>query len=425
MEGAGELDVRVVDHDHVICLGRLQPADAASVAVVAAAVAVDHGVASDETMGLREGDLVAAKLRDRHRCGRVEGERRGVDRHEHLAGRIDGREQDGHAGNRVGPGCRQAERFVVCVVSGDDEVAPPRGEAADAGLTGLGEIDDLFAGCERVGVGEVDRVGLHRLGRGFKCSLPAEVEATENVGRTAARARQRHSPAGHGVVEACGQLDRARIDHDDEIRLAILQAADTRAISRTVDHAVTISEAVLAREADRIAGEGDGGCWIEWERRDRRPLVLLESRRHHHAAAGDDRRILDHRLHVASGAVVGRGGLEGAINHAVVDLDHVGIGRIARTADVVVGQHGPDPASALGAGDRQRNRPQRRRLGGRHQHVGGRGDRRSPNMGIDRVGDRVDHDRAGAAYRLLVASASPTSTSRSDADEQRRRRCHH
>ena len=101
MEGAGELDVRGVDHDHVIRLGRLQPTDAG---VRAAAVAVDHGVASDETMGLREGDLVAARLRDRHRCGRVEGERRGIDRHEHLAGRIDGRERDRLTSNRVGPG---------------------------------------------------------------------------------------------------------------------------------------------------------------------------------------------------------------------------------------------------------------------------------------------------------------------------------
>ena len=393
----GELHVRGIDFDDVIRRAVVQAADRG---VGVGPLAIDHGVAGVQAGGI-DGDLVLVGIRQPHR-GRGECQRcRCNGRHPVPASRAGRRQGDYHRQARDGirTRCREPD---VRRIDDDDVVRRAREQATDGGI-GVGAlvVHDLLTGGQPVFRGKRDLVGVDRVGRGVERLLPREVDARDALITRGALGGQVDRGAGHGIFPAGRELDRAGIEDDGMVDPPIDQLCDGRARSAAIHDLVARRESVWIRECHAVAGDLHGRRGVECLRhRECRAVggdhagVVKAGRYGHASRAGIHLRI----VHVGGDAAAGRRAIRADGRHArpghraVVERDHVGVGEVDAAAHVVVRHRCANRRAVLGAGARERQRHQGRRLDGPHGHVGLRGERRVVGVGIDRVGDRIDHE---------------------------------
>ena len=164
-----ELDGRIAHLRNVIRRAIRQPTDARSTAV-----AVDHGLAVQECIGIRHADGVCDAIDDRHR---PEGPRDGVMR----SSGDRGIEFDGNAALRVGRRISQPDRRVI---DDDHVIGVLVGQPADARATAMA-VEDLVTGRKTVRVAEIDHFGRVRIPAGDgRLGIDCDTEAVLRAGGT-------------------------------------------------------------------------------------------------------------------------------------------------------------------------------------------------------------------------------------------------
>ena len=223
--------------------------------------------------------------------------------------------------------------------------------------------------------------------------------------------------AGQGIVLGQGDLDRPGVHLDD-------------IISGAVDHHHIAGAQTVACNADGICGGGDGRHRLRFAQSGTargRIRRIVKASNHRHLAPGGDHRTVDVSLHAASGGRIGTGdrhrldsrGIAIGEGGAVGERDDIRVRVIIGLADVVVGKERADGVAFSTAGNGQGHRHQGRRFAAHHDDITeGGGDGGGNDVGINAVGDGVDHQTTGSAHALGAPSSR-----RGDANQQRRGLC--
>ena len=255
-ERGRELDMRRVDDDRVVGLATDKAGDRR-----AAVGSVDERRPVGEAVRARVGELIGPRTGRRHGRGGREGGPSADDWRERLTARtgtepVETGGSDIDRGPAVGGG--KLDRLGVDEL---DEIPLARHEAAYR-LAAVGGVDNLLALGEAVLLGEhelVRAIDVDGARRGVKRHLPGGIEAAKALAAPRSGRGEGDRGAGNGVFEQRGELDRAAVDDDHEVRRAVGEPADRRAPASAVDHTIAGGQAMISGKRDRVAGDRDSG----------------------------------------------------------------------------------------------------------------------------------------------------------------------